>query len=58
MLVMDNVAENTMALESAIRDTDIATETVKFTNNNILSQAGQSMLAQANQSGQGVLELL
>ncbi len=55
---LDNVAENTVAAESAIRDTDIATEMVKFSNNNILAQAGQSMLAQANQSGQGVLALL
>ncbi|MCQ2081483.1 MAG: flagellin, partial [Lachnospiraceae bacterium] len=46
------------AAESAIRDTDMATEMVKFANNNILAQAGQSMLAQANQSNQGVLSLL
>lgn len=55
---LDNVAENTVAAESAIRDTDIATEMVKFSNNNILAQAGQSMFAQANQSGKGVLALL
>jgi flagellin len=55
---LDNVAENTQAAESAIRDTDMATEMVKYSNNNILAQAGQSMLAQANQSNQGVLSLL
>lgn len=55
---LDNVIENTSAAESAIRDTDMATEMVKFSNNNILAQAGQSMLAQANQSNQGVLSLL
>ena len=55
---LDNVAENTQAAESLIRDTDMATEMVKYSNNNILAQAGQSMLAQANQSNQGVLSLL
>ena len=55
---LDNVVENTSAAESAIRDTDMATEMVKYSNNNILAQAGQSMLAQANQSNQGVLSLL
>jgi len=55
---LNNVVENTQAAESAIRDTDMATEMVKFSNNNILAQAGQSMLAQANQSNQGVLSLL
>jgi flagellin len=55
---LDNVVENTTAAESAIRDTDMATEMVKYSNNNILAQAGQSMLAQANQSNQGVLSLL
>ncbi len=55
---LDNVVENTTAAESAIRDTDMATEMVKFSNNNILAQAGQSMLAQANQSNQGVMSLL
>jgi len=55
---LDNVAENTQAAESAIRDTDMAKEMVKYSNNNILAQAGQSMLAQANQSNQGVLSLL
>ena len=55
---LDNVAENTQSAESAIRDTDMATEMVKYSNNNILAQAGQSMLAQANQSNQGVLSLL
>ena len=55
---LDNVVENTTSAESAIRDTDMATEMVKYSNNNILEQAGQSMLAQANQSNQGVLSLL
>jgi flagellin len=55
---LDNVVENTTAAESAIRDTDMAKEMVKYSNNNILAQAGQSMLAQANQSNQGVLSLL
>ena len=55
---LDNVTENTQAAESQIRDTDMATEMVKYSNNNILAQAGQSMLAQANQTNQGVLSLL
>jgi len=55
---LDNVVENTTAAESRIRDTDMATEMVKFSNQNILQQAGQAMLAQANQSNQGVLSLL
>jgi flagellin len=55
---LDNVVENTQSAESAIRDTDMATEMVRYSNNNILAQAGQSMLAQANQSNQGVLSLL
>lgn len=55
---LDNIAENTTSAESAIRDTDMATEMVKYSNSNILAQAGQSMLAQANQSNQGVLSLL
>ena len=55
---LDNVVENTTAAESQIRDTDMATEMVKYSNNNILAQAGQSMLAQANQANQGVLSLL
>ena len=55
---LDNVAENTTAAESAIRDTDMAEEMVGFSKNNILMQAGQSMLTQANQSKQGVLSLL
>jgi len=55
---LDNVVENTQAAESLIRDTDMAKEMVKYSNNNILAQAGQSMLAQANQSNQGVLSLL
>jgi len=55
---LDNVVENTTSAESSIRDTDMASEMVKYSNNNILAQAGQSMLAQANQSNQGVLSLL
>ena len=55
---LDNVVENTTAAESQIRDTDMATEMVRYSNNNILAQAGQSMLAQANQTNQGVLSLL
>ena len=55
---LDNVVENTQAAESQIRDTDMATEMVKYSNSNILAQAGQSMLAQSNQSNQGVLSLL
>ncbi len=55
---LDNVVENTTSAESAIRDTDMASEMVKYSNNNILSQAGTSMLAQANQSNQSVLSLL
>ena len=55
---LDNIVENTTSAESAIRDTDMANEMVKYSNNNILSQAGQSMLAQANQSNQGVLSIL
>ncbi|MCI8434042.1 MAG: hypothetical protein HFH83_12785 [Lachnospiraceae bacterium] len=55
---LDNVVENTTAAEAQIRDTDMASEMVKYSNNNILSQAGQAMLAQANQSNQGVLSLL
>ena len=55
---LDNVVENTTSAESAIRDTDMATEMVKYSNNNILAQAGQAMLAQANQSNQGVMSLL
>ncbi len=55
---VDNVVENTTAAESRIRDTDMAEEMVNYSKNNILAQAGQSMLAQANQSTQGVLSLL
>jgi len=55
---LDNVVENTTAAESRIRDTDMASEMVKYSNANILQQAGQSMLAQSNQSNQGVLSLL
>ena len=55
---LDNVVENTTSAESQIRDTDMATEMVKYSNNNILAQAGQAMLAQSNQANQGVLSLL
>ncbi len=55
---LDNVVENTTSAESAIRDTDMASQMVSYSNNNILAQAGQAMLAQANQSNQGVLSLL
>ncbi len=55
---LDNVVENTQSAESAIRDTDMAKQMVTYSNNNILAQAGQAMLAQANQSNQGVLSLL
>lgn len=55
---LDNVSENTQSAESRIRDTDIAKEMVEYSKNNILSQAGQSMLAQAKSSNQGVLSLL
>ena len=55
---LDNVVENTTAAESRIRDTDMAEEMVEYSKNNILAQAGQSMLAQANQATQGVLSLL
>ena len=58
ILNLDNVVENTTAAESQIRDTDMATEMVKFSNADILAQAGQSMLAQSNQANQGVLSLL
>ena len=55
---LDTTAENTQSAESRIRDTDMASEMVQYSKNNILSQAGQAMLAQANQSNQGVLSLL
>ena len=55
---LDNVVENTTSAESRIRDTDMAEEMVAYSKNNILQQAGQSMLAQANQANQGVLSLL
>jgi flagellin len=55
---LDNIVENTTSAESRIRDTDMADEMVNYSKNNILAQAGQSMLAQANQSTQGVLSLL
>jgi flagellin len=55
---LNNIVENTTSAESSIRDTDMATEMVTYSNANILSQAGQSMLAQSNQTNQGVLSLL
>jgi flagellin len=55
---LDNITENTTAAESQIRDTDMATEMVSYSNNQILAQAGTSMLAQANQSNQSVLSIL
>ncbi|MDO5402624.1 MAG: flagellin [Eubacteriales bacterium] len=55
---LDNIVENTTAAESQIRDTDMAAEMVNYSKNNILAQAGQSMLAQSNQANQGVLSLL
>ncbi|MEY8392135.1 flagellin [Lachnospiraceae bacterium] len=55
---LDNISENTSAAESRIRDVDMAEEMVEYSKNNILAQAGQSMLAQANQSTQGVLSIL
>ena len=58
LLNLDNVVENTTASESRLRDTDMADEMVRLSSFNILQQAGQSMLAQANQSTQGVMSLL
>ena len=55
---LDNVVENTTSAESRIRDTDMADEMVEYSKNNILAQAGQAMLAQANSSTEGVLSLL
>ena len=55
---LDNIVENTTAAESAIRDTDMAAAMVQFSTANIIAQAGQSMLAQSNQSKQGVMSLL
>jgi flagellin len=55
---LENYSENLTSAESQIRDTDMATEMTNYTKNNILQQAAQSMLAQANQSTQGVLSLL
>ena len=54
----ENIVENTTAAESRIRDTDMAKTMVEYSNTNILLQAGQAMMAQANQSNQGVLSLL
>ena len=55
---LDNVVENTTAAESQIRDTDMAETMVEYSKNNILAQAGQSMLAQANQATSGVMSIL
>ena len=55
---LDTTSENTQSAESRIRDVDMANEMVEYSKNNILAQAGQSMLAQANQSTQGVLSIL
>lgn len=55
---LENYSENLQSAESRIRDTDMATEMVNYSKSNILQQAAQSMLAQANQSTQGVLSLL
>ena len=55
---LDNIVENTTSAEAQVRDTDIATEMVRYANNNILQQAGTSMLSQANQSNQLALSLL
>lgn len=55
---LDNISENTQAAESRLRDTDMASAMVDYSKNNILAQAGQSMLAQANASKQGILTLL
>lgn len=54
----DNIIENTIAAESRIRDTDMATEMVQFANHNILEQAGQAMMSQANKRNEGILSLL
>lgn len=55
---LTTINENTTAAEAQIRDTDVATEMVKYSNNNILMQAGQAMLAQSNQANSGILALL
>ncbi|MBQ9607244.1 MAG: flagellar hook protein, partial [Lachnospiraceae bacterium] len=55
---LDNVIENTTAAESAIRDTDMSAAMVKYSMLNILAQAGESMMAQANNMNEGVLSLL
>lgn len=56
--INENTEENTQAAESKIRDTDMAEEMVQYSNHQVLQQAGQSMLAQANQITQGVVSLL
>lgn len=55
---LDNIVENTTSAEASIRDTDMATQMVEYSNNQILAQAGQAMLAQSNQATSGVLSLL
>ncbi|NFA22219.1 flagellin, partial [Clostridium botulinum] len=55
---LDNASENLQAAESRVRDVDMAKEMMNFSKNNILQQAAQAMLAQANQAPQGVLQLL
>lgn len=55
---LDNVVENTQTSESKIRDTDMAEEMVRYSNNQILQQAGQSVLVQATQAANGVMKLL
>ena len=55
---LDNIVENTTSAEASIRDTDMASQMVEYSNNNILAQAGQAMLAQSNQATSGVLSLL
>ena len=55
---LDNIVENTTSAEASIRDTDMATQMVEYSNNQILAQAGQAMLAQANQATSGVMSLL
>ena len=55
---LDNVVENTTSAEASIRDTDMASQMVEYSNNQILAQAGQAMLAQSNQATSGVLSLL
>ena len=55
---LDNTAENLTSAESTLRDVDMAKEMMEYSKNNILSQAAQSMISQANQQPQNVLQLL